>query len=129
LSVDRTGDIKLEMSAEYRFDMIQLFSGTLNLNGALFADAGNTWLARKAVNTPNGDFDISRLGQDIAMSTGAGLRVIVAEFFTVRLDAAFPIKNPYNPAKSGWIIREVDLGNSSWRKDNLVLNVAIGMPF
>lgn len=129
LSIDRTGDIKLEMSAEYRFDMIQLFSGTLNLNGALFADAGNTWLARQSENTPNGEFDISRLGHDIAMSTGAGLRVIIAGFFTARLDAAFPIKNPYLPSNSGWILNKVDLGNSTWRKDNIVLNVAIGMPF
>lgn len=128
-NVDRTGDIKLEMSAEYRFDMIQLFSGTLNLNGAFFADAGNVWLAKKADNTPNGDFDISRLGQDIAMSTGAGLRVIVAGFFTARLDAAFPIKNPYILQKSGWVLNQVDLGSSEWRRQNVVLNVAIGMPF
>lgn len=127
--IDRTGDIKLEMNAEFRFDMIQLFSGTINLNGALFTDAGNTWLARKSVNYPNGELDISRFGHDIAMSTGAGLRIIIASFFTVRLDAAFPIKNPYITANSGWVLREVDLGNSSWRAQNLVLNVAIGMPF
>ncbi|MGC4058586.1 MAG: BamA/TamA family outer membrane protein [Chitinophagaceae bacterium] len=128
-SVDRTGDIKLEMNAEYRFDMIQLFSGTLKLNGAIFADAGNTWLARKSSTTLGGDFDISRLGHDIAVSTGAGLRVIVAEFFTVRLDAAFPVKNPYVAANNGWVIRYVDLGNSEWRQKNVVINLAIGMPF
>lgn len=128
-SIDITGDIKFEMSAEYRFDMIKLFSGTLNLNGALFADAGNIWLAKKSENTPNGHLDISRLGQDIAMSTGAGLRVIVAEFFTVRLDAAFPIKDPYIYSNNGWILRKVDLGNSDWRSKNVVLNLAIGMPF
>jgi outer membrane protein insertion porin family len=127
--IDRTGDMKLEMNAEFRFDMIQLFSGTINLNGALFADAGNTWLARKSVNYPNGELDISRFGNDIAVSTGAGLRIIIASFFTVRLDAAFPIKNPYISANSGWVLKEVDLGNSSWRAQNLVLNVAIGMPF
>lgn len=127
--IDRTGDIKLEMNVEYRFDMIQLFSGVLNLNGALFADAGNIWLAKRDDNTPNGQFDISRLGHDIAVSTGAGLRVIVAGFFTVRMDAAFPIKNPYVAANNGWILKSVDLGNSSWRKDNVVLNLAIGMPF
>ena len=128
-NIDITGDIKLEMSTEYRFDMIQLFSGTLNLNGALFADAGNTWLAKKSEDAPKGHFDISRLGQDIAVSTGAGLRVIVAGFFTVRLDAAFPIKDPYIYSKNGWIIRKVDIGNSSWRSNNVVINLAIGMPF
>jgi outer membrane protein assembly factor BamA len=128
-NVDRTGDIKLELNAEYRFDMIQLFSGTLKLNGAIFSDAGNTWLARKSATNLGGDFDISRLGHDIAISTGAGLRVIVAEFFTVRLDAAFPIKNPYVAANNGWVISKVDLGNSEWRQKNVVINLAIGMPF
>lgn len=128
-SIDRTGDIKLELSAEYRFDMIQLFSGTLRLNGALFADAGNVWLANKDVKTPNGEFDISRLGHDIAVSTGAGLRVIVADFFTIRLDAAFPIKDPYVAPNNGWVLRKVDLGNSAWRSDNIIINFAIGMPF
>lgn len=87
------------------------------------------WLAKKSKNAPNGQFDISRLGQDIAVSAGAGLRVIVAEFFTVRMDAAFPVKNPYVMSKNGWIIRQVDLGNSSWRAQNVVINLAIGMPF
>lgn len=128
-NLDITGDIKLEMNAEYRFDMIQLFSGTLNLNGAVFADAGNIWLAQKDETIPNGHFEISRLGHDIAVSTGAGLRVIVAGFFTVRLDAAFPIKNPYVQPNNGWILRQVELGNRAWRSDNVVLNVAIGMPF
>lgn len=128
-NIDITGDIKLEMSAEYRFDMIQLFSGTLNLNGAFFADGGNIWLAKKSDNTTNGNFDISRLGHDIAVSTGAGLRVIVAGFFTVRLDAAFPVKDPYQEPKNGWIIKSVDLANKSWRSDNVKVNLAIGMPF
>lgn len=109
--------------------MIQLFSGILKLNGAVFSDAGNTWLARKDNSIPNGDFDISRLGHDIAVSTGAGLRVVVAEFFTIRLDAAFPIKKPYVAANNGWVLRAVDLGSSSWRSNNIVVNLAIGMPF
>ena len=128
-NIDITGDIKLELSSEYRFDMIQLFSGTLNLNGALFADAGNTWLAKKSSDFPTGHFDISRLGHDIAVSTGAGLRVIVAGFFTVRLDAAFPVKNPYNPVNNGWQIQQVDLSNKTWRSNNVIVHLAIGMPF
>jgi len=127
--IDRTGDIKLEANVELRFNMIQLFSGTIKLNGAIFTDAGNTWLARKSDNYPNGEFDISRLGHDIAVSTGAGLRGIIASLFTVRLDAAFPIKNPYVAANNGWVLKDVDLGNKSWRADNIVIQLAIGMPF
>jgi outer membrane protein assembly factor BamA len=127
--IDRTGDIKLEANVELRFDMIQLFSGTIKLNGAVFTDAGNTWLARKSDNYPEGEFDISRLGHDIAISSGAGLRMIIASLFTVRLDAAFPIKNPYVAEDNGWVLKKVDLGNKTWRADNIVINLAIGMPF
>jgi hypothetical protein len=28
-----------------------------------------------------------------------------------------------------WVINKIDFGNSAWRKDNLILNVAIGYPF
>jgi outer membrane protein assembly factor BamA len=35
---DQSGDIKLEMNAEYRFNLISV------LKGAVFADAGNIWL-------------------------------------------------------------------------------------
>ncbi len=40
LFIDQRGDIKLEGSAEYRFDIIKA------LKGAVFVDAGNIWLAR-----------------------------------------------------------------------------------
>lgn len=127
--IDRTGDIKLEFMGEYRFDIAQLFAGFIKMNGAIFTDAGNIWLARESQNYPGGNFDIKRLGQDIAADAGAGLRFDIATFITLRLDTAFPIKKPYLSANNGWVIKDVDLSNPNWRANNLVINVAIGYPF
>lgn len=126
--IDRTGDIKLELNAEYRFDLIQLFSGSIKLKGAIFADAGNIWLAQPSVDYPDGEFNLSRLGRDIAISTGAGARFDIAGFFIFRLDAAFPIKKPYL-GNGGWVIDDLHFDKNSWRSDNIILNFAIGYPF
>ncbi|OJW77627.1 MAG: hypothetical protein BGO69_07330 [Bacteroidetes bacterium 46-16] len=128
--VDRTGDIKLEFNGEYRFDMLQLFTGAIKLNGAVFADAGNIWLARKSSDFPGGNFTFSTLGQDIAVSTGAGIRMDIAGFFVIRLDGAFPVKKPYVfNGNGGWVFNEIAFDNSTWRAHNIVVNIAIGYPF
>jgi outer membrane protein assembly factor BamA len=127
--IDRTGDLKLEANAEYRFPVVQLFSGSLKLNGAVFTDAGNIWLAESSAEYPNGTLSWSRFGHDIAVSSGAGLRIDVGGFFTIRGDVAFPIKKPYIADFGGWVLRDVNFGSRTWRQDNLVLNIAIGYPF
>ena len=127
--IDRIGDVKLEANAEYRFNMIQLFSGAIHLNGALFADAGNIWLSNASPDYPGGEFSFDKLGQDIAISTGAGLRVDIGGLFILRFDGAFPIKKPYVKRNSGWVLDGIHFDNSSWRNDNLILNIAIGYPF
>lgn len=127
--IDRTGDIKLEMNGEYRFPITPLFAGAVKMNGALFADAGNIWLARKEPKYPGGDFDISTLAQTIAADVGMGARFDIASFLTFRLDVAMPVKKPYVPTNGGWVFKDIDLGNPSWRARNLVLNVSIGYPF
>jgi outer membrane protein insertion porin family len=128
VTIDRTGDIKIELNGEYRFDIVQLFSGAIKMKGAVFADGGNIWLSRPSTDYPGGDFKLDELGQDIAVSSGAGARFDLAGFFILRIDAAFPIKKPYVPG-GGWVVREVDFGNPSWRNQNLILNFAIGYPF
>lgn len=127
--IDRTGDIKLEMNAEYRFPIVQLFSGAMKLNGALFADAGNIWLARKSSEYPNGTLDWTTFGHDIAMSTGAGARVDIGGFFVIRFDLAFPLKKPYVAENGGWVLKQIAPYDSDWRDQNLILNIAIGYPF
>ncbi|MCX7696780.1 MAG: BamA/TamA family outer membrane protein [Bacteroidales bacterium] len=84
--LDRTGDISLILSYEYRFPIWSWFKG------ALFADAGNVWLWRKNNEFPGGEFSASFYKQ-IALGTGFGLRMDF-DFLVVRVDAAIPIRDP-----------------------------------
>lgn len=127
--IDRTGDIKIEMNGEYRFPVAPLFAGAMQMNGALFADAGNIWLARKAAGYPGGDLAIDKLGQDIAMDIGLGARFDIVSFLTLRVDVAMPVKKPYIKANSGWVFDEINFGNPTWRSQNLILNISVGYPF
>ncbi len=128
-TLDRTGDIKLEFNAEYRFPITPLFAGNVKLNGALFTDAGNIWLARKDSSTVGGEFDISKLGQDIAMDVGAGARFEIVSFLTLRFDVAIPVKKPYLPNNYGWVWDKIDFADPTWRANNVVVNLSIGYPF
>ena len=105
--IDRTGDIQLEANAEYRFDVLQFFGGSLRLNGAVFVDAGNMWLAQSSDDYPGGEFRFNKLGQDLAINTGLGARLDISGLFVLRIDEGFPIKYPAYPANSqiegGWI--------------------------
>jgi hypothetical protein len=127
--IDRTGDIKLELNGEFRFPISPLFAGAVKLNGALFGDAGNIWLARADAGYPGGEFQLSTLGQDIAVDVGAGLRFDIASFLTLRIDVAMPIKNPTVSNNNGWIINEINPASATWRSYNIIPQLAIGYPF
>ncbi|MBL7718301.1 MAG: BamA/TamA family outer membrane protein [Flavipsychrobacter sp.] len=127
--IDRTGDIKLEMNGEYRYDIVRLFSGAINVKGALFADAGNIWLANKSSSYPGGEFALHKLGKDIAIDAGTGIRLDIAGFFLVRLDLAIPLKKPYIDGNNGWVLRQMAPFDATWRSNNMILNFAIGYPF
>jgi outer membrane protein assembly factor BamA len=126
--IDRTGDVKLEWNGEFRFDVVQLFGGSIRLKGALFTDAGNIWLSTPNSNYPGGEFTFSKLGHDIAISSGAGARLDIASFFILRFDVAFPLKIPY-AEDGGWKLGSIRFGDQDWRKRNIILNVAVGYPF
>jgi len=128
-TIDRTGDIKLEFIGEYRFPIAPMFGGSVKMNGAFFYDAGNIWLARKDPGYPGGEFEWNTLGQDIAADVGAGARFDIASFLTLRIDLAMPVKEPYYPYDNGWVFKEIDFNNPTWRSNNLVLNLSIGYPF
>jgi outer membrane protein assembly factor BamA len=122
LGVDQTGDIKLAANAEYRFSFTRL------LKGAVFVDAGNVWLKNEDPERPGGAFSWDRFYKEIAIGTGFGFR-IDADFVVVRFDFAWPVYNPNFPEGEKWVIRDFNLLNTNWRKENLLLNFAIGYPF
>jgi outer membrane protein assembly factor BamA len=127
--IDRTGDIKLEGTVEYRFDMFQLLGGTLRFNGAVFAEGGNIWLAQPSGDYPGGDFKLNNLGKDLAVNCGLGLRLDISGLFVLRADVGFPVKNPDYPVDGGWILNKIKPLNGDWISHNVVPHIAIGYPF
>lgn len=121
-TIDRTGDIKLEINSELRFNLLKLFSGAINIKGAAFADAGNVWLFYKDKDIPGGEFNINELYHDIALASGLGLRLDFS-FFVFRLDLGYPLKQPQLTTEGGWSLNQLH-----WRKSG-VWNIAIGYPF
>ena len=120
--LDQAGDIKLEGNIEYRFTIISV------VKGAIFLDAGNVWLIKENAELPGGAFKPKTFKNELAVGTGFGLRVDVS-FFVLRLDLGVPLRKPYLPENERWVGDNIQFGSSSWRKDNLVLNIAIGYPF
>ncbi|MEZ7504843.1 BamA/TamA family outer membrane protein [Flavobacterium sp. Arc2] len=118
---DQSGDLKLELSTEYRAKIYDF------VKGALFVDAGNIWLLKDNPDKPGAKFSKDFLNE-LAVGVGAGLRFDFS-FLVLRTDLAFPIRKPYLPEGDRWVLDKVSLGNSSWRNDNLVFNLAIGYPF
>jgi hypothetical protein len=66
--------------------------------------------------------------KEMAVGTGVGLRFDVI-YIVVRLDVAFPLRKPYLPEGERWVINEIRLGSSDWRRDNIIFNLGIGYPF
>lgn len=116
---DQPGDIKLLLSAEYRAKLFSIF------RYALFADAGNIWTLHDVPDQPGGKFTSKFLNQ-IAVDVGVGLRVDIS-ILILRLDVAFPVAVPYTLPNGEKY--KVNFGDSEWRKNNIVWNLAIGYPF
>lgn len=118
---DQSGDLKLEFNTEYRAKIYDF------VKGALFLDAGNIWLLKDNPEKPGAQFSKKFLNE-IAVGAGAGLRFDFS-FLILRTDFAFPIRKPYLPDGERWVLDKISFGNGSWRKENLVFNLAIGYPF
>lgn len=111
---DLTGDIRLEGNLEFRFDIAG------SLKGALFLDAGNIWLFSNDPSRPNGTFRFDTFLDEIAVSSGWGLRWDF-DFLVARLDLAYTVRTPYLPAGERWAT-DFDFWNPA-------VNIAIGYPF
>lgn len=112
--LDQNGDLKLEFSLEYRFDIYGF------LKGAVFADAGNIWLTNENPGQPGAEFNQHTFMKELAVGGGVGLRMDFS-FFVLRLDLAVPLRKPYLPEGERWV--------KDIRKERPVLNIAIGYPF
>jgi outer membrane protein assembly factor BamA len=130
---DGGGDIKLEANTELRPKFNQY------LQGALFIDAGNVWLKDPAnavlysnldsLGRPTNNTVFSRnFYKEIAVSGGVGLRVDLS-YFLFRLDLGIPLRKPDRPEGQRWVLNEINFRSRDWRKQNLILNVAVGYPF
>ena len=119
---DQGGDYKLMLNTELRFKIVSV------LYGALFADAGNVWLRKEDPKRPGSEFKVKNILSELAVGTGAGLRVD-ASIFVIRLDVAFPVRKPYLPEGQRWVFDQVSFGSSAWRRENLIYNIGIGYPF
>ncbi|MEP6646113.1 MAG: BamA/TamA family outer membrane protein [Saprospiraceae bacterium] len=124
-TADQSGDLKLEFSTELR----QHIAGFVN--GAIFFDAGNIWLLKDDINpdaVKPGSLFTKRFLDDLLVGTGVGLRFDLS-FVILRTDLAFPLRKPWLPAGERWVFNDLRFGSPTWRRDNLVLHLAIGYPF
>ncbi len=134
---DRFGDIQLEANFEYRFPIATI--GGVKINSALFTDMGNIWNLKNNVANPNSKLTLDRLGHDIAIAAGTGVRFDF-NYFLVRLDFAYKVKDPARLSNNGWMsIRDFEWRNHEFniidstgkelKRNNFAIQLGIGLPF
>ena len=111
----------MELNTELRADLFSI------VEGAVFVDAGNIWLLNENPDKPGAEISKDFL-KELAVGTGIGLRFDLS-FLVLRTDLAFPLRIPYLPEGQRWVFDQIDFGDSSWRQQNLIFNLAIGYPF
>jgi outer membrane translocation and assembly module TamA len=115
------GDYKALANSELRIPFSNL------LSGALFVDAGNIWTKDTLLFGPAAKLTTNWY-KELAVAAGVGLRIDV-KVLIIRLDLGVPLRKPYLPDGQRWVTNQIDFGSSTWRKENLTLNIALGLPF
>ncbi len=111
---NQTGDLKLELNAEYRFNLFW------NVEGAIFVDAGNIWTLKREQGRESGLFRFKDFYKSTAVNWGTGIRLNL-EFVILRLDLGMIA---HDPLKQKWIPPK------EWfRKDTYSLQFGVGYPF
>lgn len=118
--IDKSGDVKLEMNMEYRFNLYKRL-----FEGAVFTDVGNVWAVRQDSRV-GANFDISNFYNELAVGSGVGIRLNLS-IFIFRLDAAVPLHDPSKDYGKRWVIENAK--DVSWYWDNSIFNFGIGYPF
>lgn len=115
--INQTGDVKLDLNAEYRSSLFW------KLQGALFIDAGNIWTLRNYAEQPGGQFKFTEFYKQIAASYGMGLRLNF-DYFILRFDVGMKAINPaYESEKEHWSIIHPKLSR------DFDFHFAVGLPF
>ncbi len=113
--LDQTGDIKIQLNLEYRFNLFG------NLYGAAFVDAGNVWALKNDAFREGAQFKLKNMIKEMALGTGIGIRYDL-DFLILRLDWGVGLHVPFDTGKHGFY-------NISKFKDGQALHFAIGYPF
>lgn len=115
--INQTGDMKLDLSAEYRTFLFWKF------NGAAFIDAGNIWTLRNYTDQPGGQFRFDEFYKQIAVSYGLGLRINFG-YFILRFDGGMKAINPaWTTQQEHWAIFHPKFSR------DFTFHFAVGMPF
>ncbi len=120
--VDQTGDIKLELNAELRFDIIKF------IKGAVFVDAGNVWLMREDSTRPGANFEMNRFYKEISLASGFGTRFDLS-YFVLRFDVGFKLFDPTEDHGERWVVKNINFNEKGWLRNYFTLNLALGYPF
>lgn len=116
--INQTGDMKLDLNAEYRTRLFWKFSG------ALFLDAGNVWTLRNYSSQPGGQFQFDDFAEQIAASYGLGLRLNF-DYFILRFDLGMKAVNPAYDTEDD---EHYPLLHPRFSRD-YAFHFAVGMPF
>ncbi|MDR0987902.1 MAG: BamA/TamA family outer membrane protein [Prevotellaceae bacterium] len=115
--LNQSGDIKLDLSIEYRTRLFWKF------RGALFVDAGNIWTLRDYADQEGGKFKLNSFYKEIAVAYGLGLRLDL-DFFILRFDGGMKALNPvYKSGKERY-----PLLHPRFKRD-FAFHFAVGYPF
>jgi hypothetical protein len=127
---DRFGDLALEGNIEYRFPIFSFSS--VKISSALFADIGNIWNLTYDAQNPNAEFSLARLGRDIAVGAGTGIRLDF-NYFLLRFDLGYKLKDPARQYNNGWSdinhLTWTDLRSNGVRLNNYAFQFGINLPF
>lgn len=115
--INQTGDIKLDLNAEYRTLLFW------KLHGAVFIDAGNIWTIRDYAEQPGGQFRFNTFWRQIAVSYGLGVRLNF-DFFILRLDGGMKAVNPAYTDN----YHHYPIIHPNFKRD-FTLHFAVGLPF
>ena len=116
--INQTGDMKLDLNAEYRTYLFWKF------NGALFVDAGNIWTIRQYDEQPGGQFSFKDFPRQLAVSYGLGLRLNF-DYFILRFDLGMKAVNPAYEAEDD---EHYPVLHPNFKRD-YAFHFAVGMPF